>query len=85
MYTKGCGVGMSPRVRSEGERVTGQSQLDSTQEEMRVRKEGGGLVQGLTDWTQWDINIELMGGSLTSAHSGRNQAMTHSCVMARGN
>lgn len=28
MYTKGCVVGMSLRVRSEGERVRGQSQLD---------------------------------------------------------
>lgn len=28
MYTKGCGVGMSLRVRSEGEGVRGQSQLD---------------------------------------------------------
>lgn len=28
MYTKGCGVGMSTGVRSEGERVRGQSQLD---------------------------------------------------------
>ncbi|KAF3839876.1 hypothetical protein F7725_018593 [Dissostichus mawsoni] len=36
MYTKGCGVGMSSGVRSEGERVRGQSQLDSTQEEMRA-------------------------------------------------
>lgn len=72
MYTKGCGVGMSPGVRSEGERVRGQSQLDSTQEEMRVRKGEKGVAQGLTDWTQWDINIELIGGSLTNAYSGRN-------------
>lgn len=72
MYTKGCGVGMSSGVRSEGERVRGQSQLDSTQEEMRVRKGGEGGVQRLTDWTQWDINIELMGGSLTKAYSVRN-------------
>lgn len=35
-------MGMSSEVRSEGERVKGQSQLDSTQEEMRVRKGGGG-------------------------------------------
>lgn len=72
MYTKGCGVGMSSGVRSEGERVRGQRQLDSTQEEMRVRKGGEGVVQRLTDWIQWDINIELMGGSLTNAYSGRN-------------
>lgn len=36
-------------VRSEGERVRGHSQLDSTQEEMRVRKRGEGVVQRLTD------------------------------------
>lgn len=59
-------------VRSEGEKVRGQSQLDSTQEEMRVRKGGKVVAQGLTAWTQWDINIELMGGSLTNAYSGRN-------------
>lgn len=88
MYTKGCGVGMSSGVRSEGERVRGQSQLDSTQEKKRLRKGGGGrgVVQRLTDWTQWDINIELMGCSLTNAYSGeKNQAMTHTCVMVRGN
>lgn len=72
MYTKGCGVGMSSGVRSEGEGVRGQSQLDSTQEETRVRKGGEGVVHRLTDWTQRDINIELMGGSLTNAYSGRN-------------
>ena len=73
MYTKGCGVGMSPGVRSEGERVRGQSQLDSTQEEMRVRKGGEGeAAHPPTDWTQWDINIELMGGLLTNGHSERN-------------
>lgn len=52
MYTKGCGVGMSSGVRSEGERVRGQSQLDSTQEKKRLRKGGGGgggVVQRLTD------------------------------------
>lgn len=65
-------MGMSSGVRSEGEWVRGQSQLDSTQEEMRVRKGGEGVVQRLADWTQWDINIELMGGSLTNAYSGRN-------------
>ena len=65
-------MGMSSGVRSEGERVRGQSQLDSTQEEMRVRKGGGGAVQRTTDWAQWDINIELMEGSLTNAFSRRN-------------
>lgn len=42
--TKGCGVGMSSGVRSEVGGVRGQSQLDGTQEEMRVRK-GGEEVQ----------------------------------------
>lgn len=65
-------MGMSSGVRSKSERVRGQSQLDSTQEEMRVRKGGEGVVQRPTDWTQWDINIELMGGSLTNAYSGQN-------------
>lgn len=65
-------MGMSSRVRSEGDGVRGQSQLDSTQEEMRVRKRGEGGVQRLTDWMQWDINIELMGGTLTNAYSGQN-------------
>ena len=63
---------MSSGVRSEGEGVRGQSQLDSTQEEMRVRKGGEEGVHRLADWTQWDINIELMGGSLTNAYSGRS-------------
>lgn len=43
--TKGCGVGMSTGVRSEGGGVRGQSQLDSTQEKMMVRKRGEGDVQ----------------------------------------
>lgn len=45
-------MGMSSGVRSEGERVRGQSQLDSTQEKKRLRKGGGGgggVVQRLTD------------------------------------
>lgn len=41
MDTKGRGVGTGPGVRSEGHGVKGRSQLDSTQEEARVRKEGG--------------------------------------------
>lgn len=45
-------MGMSPGVRSEGERVRGRSQLDSTQEEVRVRKGGKAVAQELTDWTQ---------------------------------
>lgn len=44
-YTKGCGVGMSSGVRSDGGRVRGQRQLDSTQEEMMVRSGGEGEVQ----------------------------------------
>ena len=39
--TKRRGVGTGPGVRSEGQGVKGHSQLDSTQEEARVRKEGG--------------------------------------------
>lgn len=79
-------MGMSSGVRSEGERVRGQSQLDSTQEKKRLRKGVEGVAQKRTDWTQWDINIELMGGSLANAHSGKkHQAMTHTCVMVRGN
>lgn len=84
-YTKGCGVGMSSGVRSEGERVRGQSQLDSTQEKKRLRKGGEGVIQRLTDWTQWNINIELKGGSLTSAYSGLGGKLWHTCVMVRGN
>lgn len=38
--TKRRGVGTGPGVRSEGQRVKGHSQLDSTQEEARVRKKG---------------------------------------------
>lgn len=34
-------MGTGPEVRSEGQGVKGHSQLDSTQEEVRVRKEGG--------------------------------------------
>lgn len=34
-------MGTGPGVRSEGQGVKGHSQLDSTQEEARVRKEGG--------------------------------------------
>lgn len=34
-------MGTGPEVRSEGQGVEGHSQLDSTQEEARVRKEGG--------------------------------------------
>lgn len=75
-------MGMSPGVRSEGERVRGQSQLDSTQEEMRVRKGGEGVAQGPTDWTQWDINIELMGGSLTNAYSG--EKLSYDTLMCNG-
>lgn len=41
MDTKRRGVGTGPGVRSEGQGVKGHSQLDSTQEEARVRKEGG--------------------------------------------
>lgn len=41
MDTKRRGVGTGPGVRSEGQGVEGHSQLDSTQEEARVRKEGG--------------------------------------------
>lgn len=41
MDTKRRGVGTGPEVRSEGQGVGGHSQLDSTQEEARVRKEGG--------------------------------------------
>lgn len=41
MDTKRRGVGTGPEVRSEGQGVKGHSQLDSTQEEVRVRKEGG--------------------------------------------
>lgn len=82
MYTKGCGVGMSSGVRSEGERVRGQSQLDRTQEEMRVRKGGERVIQSLADWSQWDINIELMGGSLTSVYSGRK--LSYETLMCNG-
>lgn len=39
--TKRRGVGTGPGVRSEGRSVRGHSQLDSTQEAIRVRKEGG--------------------------------------------
>lgn len=59
-------MGMSLEVRSEGERVRGQRQLDSTQEETRLRKGG----ERATAWIQWDINIELMGGSKANAYSG---------------
>lgn len=45
----------------------------------------GGGSHPLSDWTQWDINIELMGGSVTNGCSVWNSATTHSCVMARGN
>lgn len=45
----GRGVGMSLGVRSEGDGVRGQSQLDSTQEGKGLRK---------------DINIEPMGEAL---------------------
>lgn len=41
MDTKRRGVGTGPGVRSEGHGVKGHSQLDSTQEEAGVRKEGG--------------------------------------------
>lgn len=45
---------------------------------MRVRKGDDWVFQSLIDWTQWDINIELMmGGSLTSVHSGRSYS--HMC------
>lgn len=55
-------MGTSPRVRSEVVRVRGHSQLDSTQEEARVRKEGrNGFARELADWTLLDINIELSG------------------------
>lgn len=47
MYTKGSGVGMSLGVRSEGERVGGQSQLDGTQEGTGLRK-GGSDTETLT-------------------------------------
>lgn len=46
---------------------------------------GAGGSHPLSDWTQWDINIELMGGSVTNGCSVWNSATTHSCVMARGN
>lgn len=71
MDTKRRGVGTGPGVRSEGRGVKGHSQLDSTQEEARVRKEGGKvwfsfsslpfLLRGETseEWTPLDINIEL--------------------------
>lgn len=74
-------MGMSSGVRSEGERVRGQSQLDSTQEKKRLRKGGEGVAQRPTDWTQWDINIELMGGSLAKAYSGKKTPNydTHMC------
>ena len=48
-------------------------------------REVGGPVQRPTDWAQWDINIEPMEGWLTNAFSRRSWAMTHSCVMVRGN
>lgn len=60
---------------SEGQGVKGHSQLDSTQEEARVRKEGGKVCSSFffcplsswfwlgreasDDWTPLDINIEL--------------------------
>lgn len=40
---KGVAWECPPEVRSEAEEVRGQSQLDSTQEERRVRKDGEGL------------------------------------------
>lgn len=46
--TKRRGVGTGPGVRSEGHEVRGHSQLDSTQEEARVRKEGGKLCFSFT-------------------------------------
>lgn len=52
---RGHGVGMSLGVRSEGERVRGQSQLDSTQEGTGLRK---------------DINIEPMGEALARMCNG---------------
>lgn len=73
--TKRRGVGTGPGVRSEGQGVKGHSQLDSTQEEARVRK--GGKVwfsfslflpflpcdsagkERSDEWTSPDINIEL--------------------------
>lgn len=50
-------------------------------------KGGEGVIQRLTDWTQWNINIELKGGSLTSAYSvgGGETKLWHTCVMVRGN
>lgn len=70
MDTKRRGVGTGPGVMSEGQGVKGHSQLDSTQEEARVRKEGGNVCSSfffcplssrfwLDDWTPLDINIEL--------------------------
>lgn len=73
MDTKRRGVGTGPGVRSEGQRVKGHSQLDSTQEEARVRKEGGKLRFSFSlslplffsgretsaEWTPLDVNIEL--------------------------
>lgn len=72
MDTKRRGVGTGPGVRSEGQGVKGHSQLDSTQEEARVRKEGGKVWFSFSfflpfllwretseEWTPLDINIEL--------------------------
>lgn len=61
-------MGTGPGVRSEGQRVKGHSQLDSTQEEAGVRKEGGKvcfspsaspLSSPSEEWTPLDGNIEL--------------------------
>lgn len=67
-------MGTGPGVRSEGQGVKGHSQLDSTQEEARVRKEGGKVWfsfsfspfllwvfarEASEEWTPLDINIEL--------------------------
>ncbi|KAK6323737.1 hypothetical protein J4Q44_G00060760 [Coregonus suidteri] len=81
---KGCGVGTSPRVRSEGLRVRGHSQLDSTQEEARVRKEGrNDFAQELADWTLLDVNIELSGEIKVQEKRGGARRQTGE-IMAHG-
>lgn len=76
--TKRRGVGTGPGVMSEGQGVKGHNQLDSTQEEARVRKEGGKVClscfccflssrsslgrETSDEWTPLDINIELDDG-----------------------
>lgn len=71
MCTKGCGVGMLPRVRSEGERSEPAGQ--HTRGDEGEKRRGGSSPQ--TDRLtapNWNINIELMGDSRTNGCSGKS-------------